>query len=248
MIIPGIVSVTLKSKPVEEVLAVAGRAGLGAIEWSEKHHLPAGDLEFARRVGEMTRESGLEIAGYGSYYRLGENMDIRPSLDTAAALGAGQVRIWAGSRPSAALTAGERSALLEELSSAVSIASDYGLVLNLEWPKNTLTDENQSGLDVLKTISDPALRTLWQPTQALSFAERTEGLEMVLPYLSYLHVYYWDESGRRPFEEGIGHWRRYFSVLDGKKKYYALLEFVLGDSEEQFMKDAAVLKELLKGV
>ena len=38
------------------------------------------------------------------------------------------------------------------------------------------------------------------------------------------------------------------SVLDGKKKYYALLEFVLGDSEEQFMKDAAVLKELLKGV
>ena len=249
MIIPGIVSVTLKAKPVEEVLAVAGRAGLGAIEWSEKHHLPAGDLEFARRVGEMTRESGLEIAGYGSYYRLGENMDIRPSLDTAAALGAGQVRIWAGSRPSAALTAGERSALLEELSSAVSIASDYGMVLNLEWHKNTLTDENQSGLDVLKTISDPALRTLWQPTQALSSGERRKGLGMILPYLSYLHVYYWDESGRRPFREGISDWRDYFSLLEKEKKYYALLEFVLSDSVEQFNEDAATLMELLqKGV
>ena len=72
---------------------------------------------------------------------------------------------------------------------------------------------------------------------------------MILPYLSYLHVYYWDESGRRPFDEGLEHWREYFSVLEKDKKYYALLEFVLKDSEEQFYQDAAALKALLqKGV
>ena len=71
----------------------------------------------------------------------------------------------------------------------------------------------------------------------------------ILPYLSYLHVYYWDGSGRRPFEDGLDHWRKYFSILDEEKKYYALLEFVLGDSEEQFEKDAATLLEMLqKGV
>ena len=248
MIIPGLVSVTLKAKPVEEVIALALRAGLSAIEWSENHHLPKGDEAFAERVGNLTRESGLEIAGYGSYYRLGEGMDIRESLGTAAALGASQVRIWAGSRPSSALSPEERKALIDELSDAVKTAEGYGMVLNLEWHKNTLTDENLSGLDVLKSVSSPFLRTLWQPTQALSFASRCEGLEMVLPFLSYFHVYYWDESGRRPLEEGTDHWKKYFSVLDAKKDYYALLEFVKGDSEEQFIEDAAVLKELLKGV
>ena len=70
---------------------------------------------------------------------------------------------------------------------------------------------------------------------------------MIKPYLSYLHVYYWDETGRRPLREGISHWRDYFSLLDKEKKYYALLEFVKGDSIEQFLEDAEVLRELIKG-
>lgn len=249
MLVPGIVSATFKGRPIEDVLTIAGNAGLGAIEWSENHHIPRGDLLFAKEVAEKTRDNGLEIAGYGSYYRLGQDMDIRPSLDTASAMGAESVRIWAGSKASAALTKEERCALMEELQKAVDTAGSYGIVLNLEWHKNTLTDENKSGLETLEGIYSPWLRTLWQPTQALSFEERAEGLEMILPYLSYLHVYYWDETGRRPFEEGLGHWERYFSLLEKKKKYYALLEFVLGDTEEQFYRDAAALIALLqKGV
>ena len=59
----------------------------------------------------------------------------------------------------------------------------------------------------------------------------------------------WDESGRRPFREGVEQWRGYFSLLEKEKKYYALLEFVLSDSVEQFNEDAATLMELLqKGV
>lgn len=249
MVVPGIVSATFKTRSIEEVLRIAKNAGLDAIEWSENHHIAKGDVEFAKEVAKLTQESGLEIAGYGSYYRLGEGMDLKPSLETAKALGAKMLRIWAGSKPSAALTEDERNALISELLEAVELAKQYDIVLNLEWHKNTLTDENESGLDVLKTINSPYLHTLWQPTQALSFEERKEGLKMILPYLSYLHVYYWDESGRRPFDEGLEHWREYFSVLEKDKKYYALLEFVLKDSEEQFYQDAAALKALLqKGV
>ena len=249
MIVPGIVSATFKTRSIEDVLSITKKAGLAAIEWSENHHIPKGDLAFAERVSSLTKESGLEIAGYGSYYRLGQGMDIRPSIDTALALGTNNVRIWAGGKASDDLERGERDSLLSELREAVSIAERNRVVLNLEWHKNTLTDKNQSGLDVLSSLSSPYLRTLWQPTQALSFEERARGLEMILPYLSYLHVYYWDGSGRRPFEEGLDHWRKYFSILDEEKKYYALLEFVLGDSEEQFEKDAATLLEMLqKGV
>ena len=174
-------------------------------------------------------------------------MEIRESLDTAAAMGAGQMRIWAGSKASSEVTEHGRKALIEELSRAAETAGSYNIVLNLEWHKNTLTDTNRSGLDVLEKVGSPYLRTLWQPTQALSFDERAEGLSMIAPYLSYLHVYYWDESGRRPLEEGIEHWRRYFSLLENRR-HYALLEFVLGDSEEQFLSDSKVLKGLINEI
>lgn len=248
MLIPGIVSATFKSKSVDEVLAIATKADLKAIEWSENHHLPIGDVAFAQEVAQKTQKAGLEIAGYGSYYRLSKGMDIRPSLATAKALGTRNVRIWAGSQPSAALSIEERKLLLDELQEAVKIAAEEDMILNLEWHKNTLTDENLSGLQTLESVGDSHLRTLWQPTQALSFEERSEGLAMILPYLSYLHVYYWDATGRRPFEEGLVHWKKYFSLLENDKKYYALLEFVLGDTEEQFYSDAATLKQLLQGV
>ncbi len=244
MIVPGLVSATFKGRPVDDVLRIAKKAGLAAIEWSENHHIPKGDLSFARDAAARTSDMGFELAGYGSYYRLGQGMDIRESLDTAAAMGAGQMRIWAGSKASSDLDPDERKVLMEELSKAVQVAESYKVVLNLEWHKNTLTDTNESGLDVLETVDSPYLRTLWQPTQALSFKQRAEGLSMIGPWLSYLHVYYWDETGRRPFEEGIEHWRKYFSLLDDKRRY-ALLEFVLGDSEEQFLEDAKVLRSLL---
>ena len=95
-------------------------------------------------------------------------------------------------------------------------------------------------------MDDPWVRTLWQPTQALSFDERAEGLEMILPYLSYFHVYYWDETGRRPFREGLEHWRRYFSLPDTGNVYPALLEFVMADTEEQFIEDVKALKSLIE--
>ncbi len=247
MFVPGIVSATFKTESIDYVLDAALDASLSAVEWSENHHIKKGDLALAEETGRKTRDRGLEIAGYGSYYRLGEGMEIRESLDTASALGASEMRIWAGGKSSSSLSAAERDALLEELEGSVSVAESYGIVLNLEWHKNTLTDTNESGLDTLESLSSPWLRTLWQPTQALTFQERLKGLGMIKPYLSYFHVYYWDETGRRPLEEGISHWREYFSIPDKEKKYYALLEFVKGDSREQFLEDALVLRKLIKG-
>ena len=245
MIKSGLVSATFKGLEVQQVLRIARNAGLQAIEWSENHHIPCGDEAFASTVGKLTADAGLEIAGYGSYYRLGQGMDILPSLRTAKAIGAKQVRIWAGTKASADVCAEERKALVKELVQACRTASNMGIVLNLEWHKNTLTDTNESGLALLRETACDNLHTLWQPTMALTEEQRKEGLGMILPYLSYLHVYHWDQTGRRPLEEGRRPWGIYFATLDPEKDYYALLEFVKDDSEQQFYKDADVLKEML---
>ena len=246
MIRSGLVSATFKSQNASYVIKTAHLAGLKAIEWSENHHVPVGDPAFAGQLACMTRDEGLKCVGYGSYFRLGQGMDIRPSLDNAAAMEIGQMRIWAGSKASAEVSEKERELLTDELAKACVVASGYGIVLNLEWHKNTLTDTNRSGLELIKAIDSPYLRTLWQPAQALSFGERAEGLSMIAPYLSYLHVYYWDSSGRRPLSEGVEHWRQYFSLLAPGKDYYALLEFVMGDSQEQLFADAETLKEIIR--
>lgn len=248
MIIPGMVSATFKDLSIDDVLSIMGKADLKVIEWSENHHIEAGNIAMAREVASKTADKGIDIAGYGSYYRLGKDMDIRISLDTAAAMGCTQMRIWAGSKASADVGSDGRKALIDELNEALEIAASYGIILNLEWHKDTLTDTNESGLGLLKEVDNPWLRTLWQPTQALSFDQRAEGLGMVVPYLSYLHVYYWDETGRRPFSDGIEHWRRYFSLLDENSVYPALLEFVKDNTEEQFLMDAEALKGLLRQI
>ena len=62
MIVPGIVSATFKTRSAEDVIALASKAKLCAIEWSENHHIPKGDLERAKEIASLTRDSGLEIA------------------------------------------------------------------------------------------------------------------------------------------------------------------------------------------
>ena len=109
-LIPGLVSATFKDRSVEEVIALAVKAGLKAIEWSEGHHVPVDNILEAGRIGALTAISGLKTAEYGSYYKLGMGMDIEPRLHAAQALGTNIVRIWAGEKASSAVSAAERNA------------------------------------------------------------------------------------------------------------------------------------------
>lgn len=245
MVKPGLVSATLKGFSIDEVIKAALDNKLVGIEWSENHHIPLGDVLFAEKVASKTRKSGLEVAAYGSYYRLGLDMDFIPHLENAKAMGAPIIRIWAGEKASQEVSLDERERMTEESWRIARLAEEAGIKIALEWHKNTLTDENLSALELLKAVDSPSFRTLWQPTQALSFSERAEGLEMVKLYLENLHVYYWDDTGRRPLAEGCNHWEKYLSLVDDRE-HYALLEFVKDNTLEQLEKDSATLLSWLR--
>ena len=76
-------------------------------------HVPHGDLALAAQVRRLTREAGLAIAAYGSYYRAdrseAEGLSFTTVLDTAEALGATLLRVWPG--PSAATLSPDRRKL-----------------------------------------------------------------------------------------------------------------------------------------
>lgn len=254
MIIPGIVSATFRDKPVEDIIRLCRESRLKAVEWSENAHVMPDDPAGASALYEKTVKAGLQVAAYGSYYRLGlqslEDADgiFRKSIRSAAALHAPLIRIWAGSEPSESVSRERREELAKEAALICGIAAEYGIKVALEWHKNTLTDTNQSAMEFLKEVSHDNLYCLWQPTVALSMEERMEGLDLLREKkrLLNLHIYYWLDGVRRPFSEGIGEWRQYLEHVDQEEDRYGLLEFVMGNTEEQFLEDAEVLQELLE--
>lgn len=252
MIVPGIVSATFKKESPAFVMEAAKEAGLQAIEWSENWHVPAGDAQAAGELYRRTVAAGFQIAGYGSYYKLGTEEDpqarFEQSLRSAQAMHAPLIRIWGGTKASRAVTEQEWERLVVEARRAAQAAGEAGIKVALEWHRNTLTDTNASAERFLLDVDHPNLYCLWQPTPELTIPQRAAGLDMLEQRgkLLNLHVYYWEEDGRHPFSEGVDAWRMYLDHVNRKEDRYALMEFVKGDTKEQLIADAAVFRKLLE--
>lgn len=246
MLIPGIVSATFKDRSAEEIVSLAVEHGLQVIEWSENWHIPEGDMEEAARIARLTEQSGLRSVAFGSYYRLGKGMDIESRIAVAKALGVSVIRIWGGDRASKDLEESDLRLLVDEAKLIARRCSEDGIVIALEWHKETVTDTNESGIGFLDRVGNIHCRTLWQPTMALTVCDRVEGLRTIGPRLVNLHVYYWDETGRRPLAEGYEDWRKYLSAVDRAEDHCALLEFVKDDTVEQFSADASTLLDWIE--
>lgn len=252
MIIPGIVSATFREKTAEDIIRICKEAELKAVEWSENAHVFPGDEKGAADLYEETRKAGLQVAAYGSYFKLGQNENpvevFRQSVISAAALHAPVIRIWAGTEASEVAEKEERMRLAREAADVCTIAEEYGIKVALEWHRNTLTDTNESAFRFLEEVNHSNLYCLWQPTAALTVEERIEGVKKLGDRLLNLHIYYWPQQGvRRPLEEGVELWRQYLEQVDRSVTRFGLLEFVMNNEEEQLKADARVLRKLVIG-
>ncbi|NBB78352.1 MAG: sugar phosphate isomerase/epimerase, partial [Verrucomicrobia bacterium] len=72
MLHTGLCSVTFRKHATDELIDLARKGGIEGIEWGGDVHVPPGDLENARAVGEKTAAAGLSVCSYGSYYRCDE--------------------------------------------------------------------------------------------------------------------------------------------------------------------------------
>src|SRR5690606_98075 len=113
----GLLSVTFRKLPPEEIVRIAAEAELDAIEWGGDVHVPHGDLDAADRAAQLTRDAGLVVRAYGSYYRLGvegQSFTFEDALHTAVRLGAPAIRVWAGNRGSEETSEEERARFTED--------------------------------------------------------------------------------------------------------------------------------------
>lgn len=245
----GLVSVTFRALGVAEVARLAASAGLGCIEWGGDIHVPHGDLVAAETAGRITCEQGLTVSAYGSYLRLGAESGPSPSsvVDTALALGAPIIRVWAGEKGSLESSREDRERVVRAALEVADLAQRAGLTIAYEYHGNTLTDTAASAERLLSETEHPAIRTFWQPPWRWSSVECVQSLRGILPRLANVHVYHWrTPQDRRPLAEGAEVWVSYLDVIrTAGANPDMLLEFVPGDDPSALSREASTLQALL---
>lgn len=251
MIKSGLVSISFRELSADEVIKATAAAGLKGIEWGSDVHVPAGDIETAEKVGKLTREAGLEVFAYGSYYRAGENedpaKDFMPYLQSAVALGAPSIRVWAGAKWSWRADEAYVAKVFKDTQIICDMAAEHGIKICYEYHGWTLTDNRFSALDTLDNIKRDNMYLYWQPNFTLTKEENILALKMVRAKMNDVHVFNWDECGARyPLAEAKELWKEFVDIIKSDDKDHNLmLEFIPGNTLEQLNADAAILNELI---
>lgn len=242
-------TVTFRKLSRAEIIGIAQDNGIRQIEWGGDVHLPPQDEKARGEVIHLQQESGITACSYGSYYRLGANdMALWCAItETAAAIGAKTIRIWAGDRPSAQTDEALFTAWVSEAQALADMAAKQSLTVAFEFHKGTYNDTGASSVRLLKSIDRDNVKTYWQP---MTTPADDENLQAVLPYLAGIHIFNWNQSGRRfPLKFGRRRWTRLLcTVAESKKDVPLILEFVRKDRKKQFEKDAKVLRRLVQEI
>ena len=246
----GLTSITFRKLSVSDVIGTAKEASLDGIEWGSDVHLPPGDTGLAEAIRRETEAAGLSCPSYGSYFRCdGESGDFLPYLETAVALGASVIRVWAGRNGSAEATSEYRREVVETLRNIVEIAAGKGVLIGLEYHGGTLTDTQSSAHQLLSEVGLSDLKLYWQPRNNSTVEDNLNELEAALPYLSHLHAFHWGPGGfkdRLPFADGKDDWLHYLRLAaQAPGERYIHFEFTRGDSPKSLLEDAAALHDLM---
>lgn len=244
MIKTGLVSITFRSLSPEEIIALVKNARLDGIEWGGDIHCPHGDVQRAKKVEQMTRDAGLDVAAYGSYYKVASGEEFEPILESAIALRAPIIRVWAGNKGSKDADECYVKAVVDDSMKIANMAKKEGIQIAYEYHGNTLTDTNKSALELLKAVDNDNMFSYWQPPQDISVDERKDGLVKVLPWLTNIHVFSWGKDIRYPLAQLESEWQEYFDIVSKlEEDRYAMIEFVKDDDPKQFIEDAKTLKK-----
>jgi len=247
---PGLVSISFRSLTPRQIVDLCVRAGLEGIEWGGDVHVPHGDIWVANQVAEMTVEAGLQVAAYGSYYRVGQSeadgLTFKAVLNSAVLLGAPLIRVWAGVKASAATDDVTREAVEADARRIATMASEVGVAVAYEYHANTLTDTAAAAASLMAATAGAGMKSYWQPSSGWTHSEHMAALRDILPHLTNLHVYHWANRERLPLAQGAEVWADFLAVAaEAGIPRWALLEFVRNDDPEQLIADAATLSEWL---
>jgi hypothetical protein len=234
------------------------------VEWGGDIHCPPGDLTRAARVERLCRDAGLVTTAYGSYYRVGdpppEGQDWEAVCETALALGAPVIRVWAGRQGSDDPKSAEDywKRVRAEAARLVQSATERQLRIAFEYHGGTLCDTLESAEKLLGEDLDSMPWMYWQPRHGATVAQGLVELRSFARRLAHVHVFHWigGWGDKRSLDMGSDRWPLYLRAAasapaltrpDGSSlQRWAMLEFIPEDSSAGLLRDAMTLRSWLK--
>ncbi len=250
----GVCSISFRGHAIEAVARAAAEAQLAGVEWGGDIHVPPGDFSAAERALDACRRFGLAVSSYGSYYRAGSDDGrwFEQVLQTAQALQAPCIRVWAGVLGSADAGPNQRRQVADDLRRCSDDAARDGIIVATEFHGQTLCDEAESAARLADEVDHPAFRLYWQPPTGPDPAVLQASLRRVGPWLANVHVFEWrltdGRIDRRPLHEGDAVWPDLLQLAAEApvtQPRWALLEFMHDDRLETLPEAAAVLQRWL---
>lgn len=239
----GLCTVTFRDLSVKDILHLAEKNQLEALEWGGDVHLPPGDFETAKQIRKESEKIGVKYTSYGSYYFLQESQNFHEVLKTAKTLGAKTIRVWAGKKASKDADSSYIDHLIQETLEIADLAAEEKIKIAFEYHSGTLTDTPEAAYRLMNKINHPNLSLYWQPSEQLSVSGRQESLKKLLPVISNVHVFHWkDFYNRYSLKEGETEWKSYLKLLQNKDRVY-YFEFVQNNSVDQFIWDLKTLRD-----
>ncbi|MFN2108808.1 MAG: sugar phosphate isomerase/epimerase family protein, partial [Anaerolineae bacterium] len=172
-------------------------------------------------------------------------------VESAVALGAPTIRVWAGKQGTAAADDAYWARVVEDSHTIGDLAQQAGIIVAYEYHGNTLTDTDASALRLLRAVAHDNVKTYWQPPSGATLDENLASLEAILPWLVNVHVFSWreinDQRERMLLDAKADEWTQYLGkVATTGRDHFAMIEFVRDDEPTNFLKDAETLKCLIR--
>lgn len=252
----GLVSVSFRNLAPKDVIDLCVDCGLDSIEWGADVHVPPAEFSKAQEVSQMTRDAGLTVAAYGSYYFLdsdNQSGNFETALETATILGAPVIRVWAGRKSSKECTEEDWNTSIKDSRRIADLAANEGIKVAYEYHHGTLTDTNESAMKLLEAVDHSNIYSFWQPPNGRDADYCMAGLQEIVDAgkLSSVHVFHWWPSHRERhlLERGIERWRSYLKIANqAPGDRCACLEFSKDDDPDNTRRDAETLAQLFKEV
>jgi 3-dehydroshikimate dehydratase len=243
--ITGVVSVTFRELKPLDIIKLTKESGLNGIEWGSDIHCPPDNAQAASEIFALMTENGLSSISYGSYYQVGSFGRFDHILNTTVKLGAKNIRVWAGDTASIESGADVWKNVTEDSQRIADMAFPFGITISYEYHNDTLTDNLESVLLLINRVKRGNVYTYWQPPINSDVEDNLKSIQKLVKMkkLKNLHIFTLDGLVRLPLDAGI--WIQYVREASPCEPAL-LLEFVKGNSIQQFLDDAKALIKLNK--
>jgi len=193
----GLCTIAFRERLLTDALDIARDVGADGVElWGREPHISPLELDRPRAeaVARMVAARGLEVVALGSYHRLSVspraegNVPLTVTLQTARALGAPLVRMWAGDRGSQGATAEDWQQVIAASRLASLQAETLGLTVVVEMHEGTLTDTGATARRLVEEVACDNFGLVYQPAFGYEAEDPLQRIEPVAPFVRHVHA------------------------------------------------------------